>query len=153
MLIASFIAYWSKFELFECKSISNKNIKTAIQIFIIYCGGIICLSYECRNYSAAKLRFTTSRRFFISSGSFMSNSRCPSNASKSNSSRSANCDGETFCNAPKMLCRRFGYYLSHSRSMSLMMARCKFSCEPHRLHGMMGNLRNSAYLIMSFSST
>src|SRR5690606_8123450 len=58
---------------------------------------------------------------------------------KSNSLRSASCEGTTFCNARNMISVRPGDLRSHSCSISLTTWRCRFSCEPQRLHGMMGN--------------
>ena len=37
-----------------------------------------------------------------------------------------------------------GCLRSHSRSIALTCLRCRFSCEPHRLHGMIGNCIASA---------
>ena len=51
-----------------------------------------------------------------------------------------------------MFSTRPGWRFSHSRSIALMCLRCRFSCEPHSVHGMIGNWRSSAYAARSASS-
>src|SRR5450830_951813 len=63
---------------------------------------------------------------------------------KPNSFGSIRCDGATFDSAEKMLSTRPGNFLSHSRIKPLICLRCRFSCEPHRSHGMMGKPLTSA---------
>jgi hypothetical protein len=66
------------------------------------------------------------------------------NSLNPNSSRSIKCDGTTVGNDEKMLSTRPGYFFSHSRIRPLICLRCKFSCDPHRSHGMIGNCLTSA---------
>src|SRR6185503_5356221 len=58
---------------------------------------------------------------------------------KSNSLRSSNCDGRTSVMARRMDWMRPGSDFSHSLSMRPTTLRCRFSCEPHRVQGMIGN--------------
>ena len=46
--------------------------------------------------------------------------------------------------AEKMVSTRPGKRRSQSRSMALASRRLRFSCEPHRLHGMIGKPFQSA---------
>src|ERR1700761_7116922 len=63
----------------------------------------------------------------------------PPNDAKSNRSRSANCDGAIDVNARNTFSVRPGCMRSQSISIRFTASRCNDSCEPHRLHGMIGN--------------
>ena len=52
-----------------------------------------------------------------------------------------------------MLSTRPGKRLSHSRISAFISARFRFGWLPHRLHGMIGNSRSSAYFSRSVSFT
>ncbi|MNC73570.1 hypothetical protein D3C75_1247910 [compost metagenome] len=63
---------------------------------------------------------------------------------KSNRSRSIRCEGTTRDSALNTFQERPGCCLSHSLIMRPTSLRFRFSCEPQRLHGMMGNCLSSA---------
>ena len=62
-----------------------------------------------------------------------------------NKSRSIKCDGTTVDKAEKILSTRPGNFFSHSRIKPLICLRCKFSCEPHKSHGIIGKFFTAAY--------
>ncbi|CFO11034.1 Uncharacterised protein [Bordetella pertussis] len=63
---------------------------------------------------------------------------------KSNRSRSIRCEGTTRESALKTFHERPGCLRSHSWIIRPTSLRLRFSCEPHRLQGMMGNCLNCA---------
>ena len=65
--------------------------------------------------------------------------RCRPGARKSNSFGSLSCDGRMSPSARAMISSRPGVSRSHASIIRWTCLRCRFSCEPHRLHGMIGN--------------
>ena len=66
------------------------------------------------------------------------------NAAKSNSLASIRCDGTTLANALNVFSTLPGKRFCHSSSMRLISWRLRLTCEPHKLHGMIGNCLTSA---------
>src|SRR5690606_7829875 len=78
--------------------------------------------------------------------------RCPS-ARKSKSFGSLSCEGRMSPSARAMVSMRPGDSFSQASSIFLTCLRCRFSCDPQRLQGMIGNAFASAYAAMSSSRT
>src|SRR5476649_1135142 len=74
-------------------------------------------------------------------------------AGKSNRFRSSRCEGATRCRLLNMVSTRPGNSLSHCRSICFTCFLCRWSCEPHRSQGMIGNARTSAWRARSLSFT
>src|SRR5262249_55442120 len=72
---------------------------------------------------------------------------------KSKRFRSSRCDGTTSVIARRIDSMRPGSVFAHSFSMRPICLRWRFSCEPHRVQGMMGKARASAYSARSSSAT